>query len=310
MAKEKNEDILENAKQLIRAKQYDEAKVLLITLDHPEADRMLEHLNAMSLTGNMTVKEDKGTGCRRWLRIVGGLSLFLCICSTVFSLYITWDAAQFGPTRTIQAQTQVVLDIYESETQAVLDVYASETQSIFDSYASETAIPTATAAAATGAAQTATATLWTRTPTPVPTNTRPPRPTSVPDVNISEYTYSSIGNFYALTQGVRGRSCPFLDCEVVIVLDFREGYRIVGSTNDGNSVNGDTLWFVGDLDSGHVFFHSSLISRNRPADPNAPAPSRRPSNCAEAIQMGLSAQQAAQWSHLDRDNDGVACYGD
>ncbi|MGB1285000.1 MAG: excalibur calcium-binding domain-containing protein [Aggregatilineales bacterium] len=36
----------------------------------------------------------------------------------------------------------------------------------------------------------------------------------------------------------------------------------------------------------------------------------RPGNCSTAVAMGISAQQAAQWSHLDRDNDGVACYGD
>lgn len=36
----------------------------------------------------------------------------------------------------------------------------------------------------------------------------------------------------------------------------------------------------------------------------------RPGNCATAVAMGLSAQEAAQWAHLDRDGDGVACYGD
>ena len=36
----------------------------------------------------------------------------------------------------------------------------------------------------------------------------------------------------------------------------------------------------------------------------------RPANCAEAVAMGLTDVQAAQWDHLDRDGDGVACYGD
>jgi hypothetical protein len=36
----------------------------------------------------------------------------------------------------------------------------------------------------------------------------------------------------------------------------------------------------------------------------------RPDNCDEAVAWGYTAQQAAQWSHLDRDGDGVACYGD
>lgn len=35
-----------------------------------------------------------------------------------------------------------------------------------------------------------------------------------------------------------------------------------------------------------------------------------PGNCATAVAMGLTAQQAAQYSKLDRDKDGVACYGD
>jgi hypothetical protein len=38
--------------------------------------------------------------------------------------------------------------------------------------------------------------------------------------------------------------------------------------------------------------------------------SARPGNCSTAVAMGLSAQQAAQWPHLDRDGDHVACYGD
>ncbi len=35
-----------------------------------------------------------------------------------------------------------------------------------------------------------------------------------------------------------------------------------------------------------------------------------PANCAEAVALGWTARQAAQCSHLDRDGDGVACYGD
>ncbi len=38
--------------------------------------------------------------------------------------------------------------------------------------------------------------------------------------------------------------------------------------------------------------------------------SERPGNCSTAVAMGLSAEQAGQWSHLDRDGDHVACYGE
>lgn len=34
-----------------------------------------------------------------------------------------------------------------------------------------------------------------------------------------------------------------------------------------------------------------------------------PSNCATAVARGLSAVEAAQYAHLDRDDDGEACYG-
>lgn len=44
--------------------------------------------------------------------------------------------------------------------------------------------------------------------------------------------------------------------------------------------------------------------------PPPPQGQQRPRNCATAVAMGLSAVEAAQWNHLDRDNDGVACYGD
>jgi len=47
-----------------------------------------------------------------------------------------------------------------------------------------------------------------------------------------------------------------------------------------------------------------------PAVQPAQPPGGRPGNCSTAVAMGLSPQQAAQWSHLDRDKDGVACYGD
>jgi hypothetical protein len=38
--------------------------------------------------------------------------------------------------------------------------------------------------------------------------------------------------------------------------------------------------------------------------------SQRPANCDEALAMGLTETQAGAWSHLDRDDDGKACYGD
>lgn len=51
-------------------------------------------------------------------------------------------------------------------------------------------------------------------------------------------------------------------------------------------------------------------SGNSSGSSNSSNTSQVPSNCAEAVAMGLTARQAAAYSNLDRDNDGVACYGD
>ena len=52
---------------------------------------------------------------------------------------------------------------------------------------------------------------------------------------------------------------------------------------------------------------SSVTATVRPTTDPRPA---KPGNCSTAVAMGISAEQAAQWQHLDRDGDGVACYGD
>jgi TM2 domain-containing membrane protein YozV len=122
--------------------------------------------------------------------------------------------------------------------------------------------------------------------------------------------------YYAFNDGVRGRSCPSLNCDVVATLSRASEFVATGSTS-GDTVSGSSTWYVGNRNNQTVYIHSSLLSRTQPAqnssntNSNANAQTiRRPANCADAVAMGLSAEQAAQWSHLDRDNDGVACYGD
>ncbi len=111
-------------------------------------------------------------------------------------------------------------------------------------------------------------------------------------------------------------------------------------TVTGQSVSGSTFWYEVNHDGEVGYIHSSLITTTRPVarpstttttqqqpaapdsvqqpviqptqppPPAQPANTVRPDNCAHAVAMGLTAQQAAQWPHLDRDKDGVACYGD
>ena len=58
-------------------------------------------------------------------------------------------------------------------------------------------------------------------------------------------------------------------------------------------------------------YSGEFIAEHKPPPPPTIGPSSGyPDNCAEAKAMGLSEYQAGAYSHLDRDNDGKACYGD
>jgi hypothetical protein len=57
-------------------------------------------------------------------------------------------------------------------------------------------------------------------------------------------------------------------------------------------------------------YTSGAVSQSANSAPTTANTSRRPANCDDAIAMGLTEEQAGQWPHLDRDNDGKACYGD
>lgn len=140
---------------------------------------------------------------------------------------------------------------------------------------------------------------------------------------------------YYASGGINLRDCPRTTCNIVDRLSAGESVIITGVIN-GESVNaGNAIWFKVDS-SDEVYVYSGLVSKTPPvvssgsgssnnansgsSDSTAPvatAPATsaapvasRPGNCATAVAMGLSAEQAAQWPHLDRDKDGVACYGD
>lgn len=135
--------------------------------------------------------------------------------------------------------------------------------------------------------------------------------------------------------GANSRECPQTTCKVVLKLP--KGTMVTAdSTAVGEAVKkNNKVWYRVTLADGRqAFVYSGVVSVTvAPAapvvvvssDPAAPAPvveqpaavapaapanNVRPANCAEAVAMGLTDVQAAQWSHLDRDKDGVACYGD
>lgn len=130
------------------------------------------------------------------------------------------------------------------------------------------------------------------------------------------------------------RACASTTCEIVAALP-RAAAVQVRTWEHGETISGSDIWYQVAHEGEWVYVHSSLLGFSAPAAPrptqvqqSAPPPQnrdneptvgaqmpiqtpmRRPGNCSTAVAMGYSAQQAAQWDHLDRDDDGVACYGD
>lgn len=118
------------------------------------------------------------------------------------------------------------------------------------------------------------------------------------------------------------RSCASLTCDQIIRVNSSTLLNIIGS-EQGETYNGSDIWHIVDYRGLRLYIHSSLVAINPPGTAAAPvrvntsvpaqiAPPAvaRPGNCKTAVAAGLSAEQAAQWSHLDRDDDGVACYGE
>lgn len=137
----------------------------------------------------------------------------------------------------------------------------------------------------------------------------------------------STTTYYIDNQSAFIRSCPDTSCDLVTSLYIGDAIEITDNNIQGENVLSGTRWMQGIINGNIVFVHSDLVS-NRPPPPtvipntvntipnlgstgsSGSNTSRRPADCPDARAMGLSAVQAAQWDHLDRDNDGVACYGD
>lgn len=147
------------------------------------------------------------------------------------------------------------------------------------------------------------------TATTQPVNATPVRPT---DVLVDDMPTMSLW----ATTDVRVRSCPSTDCDSLGTVGSGAEVRADGVT-DGEDLNGNTSWYrilfngqIGYIFSGLVSF-TNTRSVQQPSQPLQPVQQAVvcPANCDEAVAMGLTAQEAAACG-LDRDRDGVACYGD
>jgi len=161
---------------------------------------------------------------------------------------------------------------------------------------------------------------------PVPTETaspaRPATQTAIPTATVqTELVY------YYANASVSIRSCPNTDCSVVARLSIGDRIGVL-SFVEGEAVYGNSdLWADVTIGNQPQFIYGELLSltpvqvpvisppeqNSSPVEPPA-APAQDsfvcPRNCDEAISWGWSAQEAGRCPNLDRDKDGVACYGD
>jgi hypothetical protein len=164
-----------------------------------------------------------------------------------------------------------------------------------------------------------------------PTKTPPPV-TTVQPVSLQssspqtvDIAFSSPRQWYT-TGNANVRSCPSTTCAITRTFGAGDSVTLDASA-DGQAVNsGNTQWYRlqggGYIYSGVVSSAAPVVQQAAPqTQPEQPAVAgqptqppaavqRRPANCTEARAMGLTAEQAGQWPHLDRDGDGVACYED
>lgn len=125
---------------------------------------------------------------------------------------------------------------------------------------------------------------------------------------------------YTTTGAANLRSCAGTDCNVAGQLATGAVVMVNGRV-EGQAVNaGNATWYTVDYNGQVAYIYSGVVSvgvQNAPVQQQQASPqqqasgnTQRPGNCATAVAMGLSAEEAGKWPHLDRDDDKVACYGD
>lgn len=236
-----------------------------------------------------------------------GLGVFLFACCGLSYLNGSQLREERATETHIAKFTEVVIAVSEQAagTQAAMFApTATETPIPLPTNTPTNIPPTATPQPADTAAPTAT-----QQPPTMPASTNTP----VPPTNAPAQT------FYV---GIRAnvRECPQTTCTIIRELASGAVVQVVGQ-EQGESFSNSTLWYI--LDDGN-YVHSSTVSQTPPVQPqqsgggsassggggfvtSAPVINATPRNCDEARAMGLTSQQAAQYSHLDADHDGRAC---
>jgi hypothetical protein len=108
---------------------------------------------------------------------------------------------------------------------------------------------------------------------------------------------------------------PFAEALLDVARRYGEVIDFSAVLHDGVRVPTSFVWRDGAWNGVQMIQQATLISATQPPIPTMlpalPVSTRAmaPGNCTTAVAMQLSAVEAAQYGNLDRDNDGVACYG-
>ena len=153
------------------------------------------------------------------------------------------------------------------------------------------------------------------TDTPQPAATQAGQPTSAGTPSFGEVTPRPPASYYVRSV-VNARICPDTTCQSLG--KYQQGqYITVDGDIRGGIFQGDNLWYRTSFNgqTGYVVA-SLLLEGDLVAQPQSQVQAATPTpgflipeNCSTAVAEGLSPQQAAQYPGLDRNGNGVACYG-
>lgn len=291
------------AKMLIEEKRYDEARALLETIDHPTATKWLKQLDKVAPSAGPKKKRRMS-----WRAYILVAAMFACI-----GVYLIGSNPEAAERRNATSTARAVAALGTEDAQNSAQGQITQT-------AAAEMTPSATFTATTPAT-------ITNTPLPSASHTSVP-PTTISNTAKLEMVFSAVSgvesvdvinvtgnivyaeiivapgsNTESMANALRQATYSTLaraDIEFSVILNDRK------SATDYLWSNQTDRWTV---------THLTVDAQDAMAAPSRAAPTRapviqRPGNCATAVAMGLSAAQAGQWPHLDRDNDGVACYGD
>lgn len=332
-ARQINSD-MQKARALIKAKKYEQARQILITVNHPKARQWLEHINKIDLPKSSTSQKRSS-----W----GRLLIYSLIAVVIFSVTILSLVFLFSPSEELIITRTAIADLLTKshETESVIATNANATEGVLTEVMAD--IQTATASAQ---------------PTATPTNTLIPEgdvQSTSSAMQQSLSTFQGIEAIYSLdmTYNYSGEPSVYAEIRVARNADKTEladdllsySFYLLGNSNyadfsmildDGTTAVSYTLdidsgdWVITTMDA----FNTNRAETEAARPTNTPRPTRRPTQPSSSSSSSSSNQ--TQWncsgnryncddfsscsaissywnscpgdpSMLDGDNDGIPC---